>query len=113
MADLGYKPLTGKLLLSDGADWVCNLSISDFDAEGNITTVRSWPEGTLVWAEVGDLPKWDAIVTATTGTASFVVQSDTTDPVEDGTEYSIFVQYPGTPTTEYAWFEDVVQRTRA
>ena len=73
MTDLGYKPLRGKLLLSDGADWVCTLS-----------TGVAWPTGTLVWCKVGDLPQWDAVVTEVTGTAAFKVESATTDLVDDG-----------------------------
>lgn len=101
MPDLGYQPLKGKLILTTGADWVCTLS-----------TGKPWPEGTTCWAQVGDLPQWDATVTETTGTASFVVQSAITDGVDDRTPYTIFLRYPGTPSTEFAWFEDTVKRTR-
>ena len=101
MTDLGYQPLRGKLLLSDGADWVVTL-----------TTGEVWPDGTEVWCQVGDLDPWDATVTESTGTAAFKVESEVTDTVESGTEYTIFIKYPTTPTTEYAWFEDTVKRTR-
>ena len=101
MTDLGYQPLRGKLLLSDGADWVVTLH-----------TGVVWPDGTLVWCKVGDLPQWDAVVTESTGTAAFKIESTVTDPVPSGTPYTIFIKYPTTPSTEYAWFEDTVKRTR-
>ena len=97
---LGYKPIKGTLLLSDGADWVCTLTTGDV-----------WPEGTTVWCEVGDLPQWDAVVDEPTGTAAFVVQSDVTDPVESGEPFTIYLRYPSSPTAEYAWFEGKVKRT--
>ncbi|AXQ64403.1 hypothetical protein L3Y19_gp031 [Gordonia phage Neville] len=101
MADLGYEPLKGRLILTDGADWVVTLTTGDV-----------WPAGTTVWAKVGDLPQWDATVDASTGTASFKVQSDITDTVPDKTPYFIYLRYPGTPSTEFAWFQDKVARTK-
>lgn len=100
MTDLGYKPLKGKLLLSDGADWVCTLS-----------TGEVWPSGTAVWCQIGE-QRWDAIVTPVTGTAAFTVESDVTDSIASGTPYTVYLQFPGAPSVEYAWFEDVVRRTR-
>lgn len=101
MANLGFKPNKGKLLLSDGADWICSLS-----------TGEVWPAGTTCWVQVGDLAPWNAVVTEATGTASFKIESTITDDVADGTEYTVYLRYPTSPTTEYAWFEDRVQRTR-
>ncbi|QNJ57077.1 hypothetical protein L3Y21_gp033 [Gordonia phage Rabbitrun] len=101
MADLGYRPLKGRLILTDGADWVCTLSTGDV-----------WPEGTTVWAKVGNLPQWDAQVVEETGTATFVVQAATTDTVADNTPYIIYLRHPGSPTTEFAWFQDKVSRTK-
>ncbi|MCF8610073.1 hypothetical protein L5G28_07840 [Gordonia sp. HY285] len=99
---LGYEPNKSKLLLSTGADWVCTL---DIDGE--------WPEGTTCWVQVGDLPQWDGAVDATEGIVAFKVEAEVTDPVKNGTPYTIYVRYPTTPeTTEYAWFEDIVKRTR-
>ncbi|AYR03180.1 hypothetical protein SEA_OCTOBIEN14_32 [Gordonia phage Octobien14] len=101
MANLGYDPMKGKILLSKGADWVCTLSTGDV-----------WPAGTTVWAQVGDLAPWNAAVTESTGTAAFRVESTITDEVEDRTPYTIYLRFPGSPSTEFAWFEDQVRRTR-
>ena len=96
---LGYQPNRGKLILSVGADWVCTL-------QEQRTT---WPEGTEVWCEV-DGQTWDAVVTPATATAAFVVQSDSTDSVDDGAEFRIYKRYPTSPTTEYLWFLGRVER---
>lgn len=101
MTDLGFVPSRANLILSLGADWVCSLT-----SKGEV-----WPADTECWVEVDGLEDpWEAVVNETTATASFVVQSATTDPVDDGTNFRLYLRFPGTPSTEYLWFYGQVRR---
>ena len=99
MTDLGYKPNNGTLILTKGADWVCAIQDSGV----------VWPSGTECWIVIGST-NYNATVDPLTATASFVIQSDVCDNIKNGTKFTVYMQYPGSPTTEYAWFIGSVSR---
>ncbi|UAK38456.1 hypothetical protein K8O93_01225 [Gordonia bronchialis] len=97
---LGYVPNRGTIILSRGADWVCSLTDS-----------APWDADTEVWVEVEGVEEpWQAVVNEVTSSASFVVQSADTDPVQDGAWFRLYMRKPGSPSTEYLWWYGTVMR---
>lgn len=96
---LGHSPNKADFIFSIAADWVCNFTEKD--------TV--WPDGTEVWLEIGE-DSWSAVVTEAAGRASFIIQSDDLDPIEEGSVCRIYRRFPTSPTTEQLWFVGPVKR---
>lgn len=99
--DLGYKPNVGKLILSEGADWVCTLWEKG----------ATWPEGTTCRLEFPDLSgvgPFAAVVTTENATASFVLQETVTTEanIPAGTAFRIYL----VKTNDFLWFRGKVAR---
>lgn len=102
---LGNVPNKAELALSIGADWICTLIEQD---KRGVPTVL--PEGTQVWCEVGE-QSWDAVVTASEGRATFVVQSEDCDLIKNNAVYRIYRRFPDpSDTIEQLWFTGKVRR---
>ena len=101
MIDLGYKPNQGKLILSEGADWVCT-----FTEENAV-----WPEGTTCRLEFPDLSgvgPFAAVVIEENATASFVLQETATTAasIPSGSKFRIYL----TKENDFLWFYGKVAR---
>lgn len=95
---LGYEPNRADIYVSWGADWIANLDAED-----------TWPGGTTCWVRVGGVDHL-ADVNDLQGTAAFRVESEVCDLWKNRAPFTIYLQFPGAPTTEYAWFTGVIKR---
>lgn len=98
--NLGFVPNKGTVVFTEGADWVCALS-----SPGEV-----WPSGTECWIEFDTEDTFAATVTESPAKAAFRVESDDVDAIPAGTKFKLFLRFPGSPTTEYAWFIGSVKR---
>lgn len=101
---LGYVPSSAPLVLSEGADFLFSISLSDGLVFPTGTTAR------IVWKNATN-SVWST--TAIGGVVSWRVQSAATTKalIPNGIKYSLYITYPdGIQTEDYLWYTGYSRR---
>lgn len=101
---LGYVPSSAPLVVSEGADFLFSISLSDGLVFPTGTTAR------IVWKNTAN-SVWPT--EAVGGVVAWRVQSDFTTKaiIPNGTKYSLYISYPdGTLREDYLWYTGYSRR---
>lgn len=106
---LGHEPLTDKMTLTLGADFVHEFETSPGDEipPGTTAVIKLYPPGqrnTLV-----SIAEWTA-TEVTESKVTFRAESEEADLIPDRAHFRVYVTYPDTPTLQHCWVLGDVKR---
>ena len=105
----GNDPIVDTMILTRGADFEATYQRAASDpaiAAGTTARIEITEDDDL---DSPILATWVAS-TVTADVIGFVVQSDATDLVADGTHYRLMIRFPGTPNPDRCWYRGPVRR---
>lgn len=105
---LGNSPISEKLILTAGADFVHRI---------NAPAGEEIPIGTAAFIAIYPSQDTDAVADtlwpATTVTGGYIawrVEAEDADEIADGAYFRLYVTYDDTPTLEHCWYRGTVKR---
>lgn len=106
---LGNEPLTDKLTLTLGADFVhiFKTSADDEIPPGTTAVIKLYPPGEK--DTLTSIDSWSA-TDVTANQITFRAESEAADLIPDRAHFRVYVTYPDTPTLEHCWVVGDVKR---